>query len=71
VRPKYDTTLKPHKTAMPEQFIELIKKARTASPTEKLQIEVALSLVVVELLIDPPIRSLPCQQPPISTPFMN
>jgi hypothetical protein len=38
---------------MREQFIELIKKARTASPTEKLQIEVALSLVIDELLIDP------------------
>lgn len=40
VRLKYDTMLTPHKTAMREQFIELIKKARTASPTGKLQIEV-------------------------------
>jgi hypothetical protein len=36
-----------------EQFVELIKKARTASATEKLQIEIALSLVANELLIDP------------------
>jgi hypothetical protein len=37
---------------MRTKFIELIKKARTASPTEKLQIEIALSLVINKLLID-------------------
>jgi excisionase family DNA binding protein len=36
--------------AMREYFIELIKKARKASPTEKLQIEADLSLAVEELL---------------------
>jgi excisionase family DNA binding protein len=35
---------------MREYFIELIKKARTASPTEKLQIEADLALIVKELL---------------------
>jgi hypothetical protein len=35
---------------MREYFIELIKKARTASPTEKLQIEADLTLIVRELL---------------------
>ena len=35
---------------MREYFIELIKKARTASPTEKLQIEEDLALIVRELL---------------------
>jgi hypothetical protein len=49
---RIDTTKTPQDTAMREQFVELIKKARTASPAEKLQIEVALSLVVDELLID-------------------
>jgi hypothetical protein len=34
---------------MREYFIELIKKARTASPTEKLQIEADLALIVKEL----------------------
>ena len=43
----------PRKTTLREQFIELIKKARRASPIEKLQIEVALSLVIGELLMDP------------------
>jgi hypothetical protein len=35
---------------MREYFIELIKNARTASPTEKLQIEADLALIVKELL---------------------
>lgn len=35
---------------MREYFIELFKKARTASPTEKLQIEADLALIVKELL---------------------
>jgi hypothetical protein len=35
---------------MREYFIELIKKARTASPTEKLQIGADLALIVKELL---------------------
>jgi hypothetical protein len=35
---------------MREYFIELIKKARTASPTEKLEIEADLALIVKELL---------------------
>jgi hypothetical protein len=35
---------------MREYFIELIKKARTASPTDKLQIERDLALIVKELL---------------------
>jgi hypothetical protein len=35
---------------MREYFIELIKKARTASPTEKLQIEADLALIEKELL---------------------
>jgi hypothetical protein len=35
---------------MREYFIELIKKARMASPTDKLQIEADLALVAKELL---------------------
>jgi hypothetical protein len=42
----------PRKRTLREQFVELIKKARSASPIEKLQIEVALSLVINQLLID-------------------
>ena len=41
-----------HETTVREQFIELIKKARTASPAEQLEIEIALSLVINQLLID-------------------
>ena len=48
---RYDTTRTSRDATLREQFIELIKKARRASPTEKLQIEVALSLVIDELLM--------------------
>ena len=54
---KYDTTRTSRESVLREQFIELIKKARRASPSEKLQIEVALSLVVKELLMIPLIDS--------------
>ena len=48
---KYDTTRTSRDSTLREQFIELIKKARRASPTEKVQIEVALSLVIEKLLV--------------------
>jgi len=35
---------------MRERFVELIKKARTASPIEKLAIEADLSLIIKQLL---------------------
>jgi hypothetical protein len=41
-------------TALRQQFVELIKKARTLSPIEKLKIEDELSVVIDELL-----KSLP------------
>jgi hypothetical protein len=49
---KYDTTRTSRESSLREQFIELIKKARKASLIEKVQIEVALSLVIDQLLVD-------------------
>lgn len=43
-------TRTPREMALRERFVELIKKARTLSPFEKVEIEGELSLVIDELL---------------------